>query len=225
MRRDMFVAAAAVPTLMLCASASAQFVFPTTGHAASNFIPFGSEITTQHQVFDANLFASRIGGQPIAQINRIAFSPGVTGTFNLGAVELNIGYTSVAPGSLALPSAGTNPLFPLSSFFSNPNYSVIVTMSGSAEWTEMILSGTFNYDPSLGNLLVEIIVNGAGNRGLHVSRASGGPQSSRAYDSGRFGSNAGNTTATRMQFSFIGVPAPGTLALLGLAGLAVRRRR
>ncbi|MCH7792724.1 MAG: PEP-CTERM sorting domain-containing protein [Planctomycetes bacterium] len=225
MRRDMFVAAAAVPALLLCTTASAQFVFPTTGHASSNFIPFGSEVTTQHQVFDAALFVANLGGQPIAQINRIAFSPGVTGTFNLGAVEINLGYTNVAPGSLALPSAGTNPSGPLSSFFSDPNYSVNITLSGSNEWTEMILSGTFNYDPSLGNLLVEIIVNGAGNRGLHVSRAAGSGESSRAYETGRFGNNAGNTTATRMQFSFTGVPAPGTLALLGLAGLAVRRRR
>ena len=89
----------------------------------------------------------------------------------------------------------------------------------------MILSGTFNYDPSLGNLLVEIIVNGAGNTSLHVSRAAGSGESSRAYDSGRYGSSTANTTATRMQFSFIGVPAPGTLVLLGLAGFAVRRRR
>ena len=224
MRRDVFVAAAVVPALLLCTTASAQFVFPTTGHAASNFIPFGSGTTTMHQVFDAGLFVANLGGQPIAQISRIAFSPGVTGTFNLGSVEINLGYTSVAPGSLALPSAGTNPSGPMSSFFSDPNYSVNVTLSGSEEWTEMILSGTFNYDPSLGNLLVEIIV-GTGDNRLHVSRAAGTGQSSRAYDSGRFGSSAANTTATRMQFSFIGVPAPGTLVLLGLAGFAVRRRR
>ena len=223
MRRDMFVATAAVPALLLCTTASAQFVFPTTGHAASNFIPFGSEVTTQHQVFDAALFVANLGGEPIAQINRIAFSPGVTGTFNLGSVDINLGYTNVAPGSLALPSAGTNPSGPLSSFFSDPNYSVNITLSGSEEWTEMILSGTFNYDPSLGNLLVEIII-GTGDNRFHVSRAAPSGQSTRSYDSTRFGSNA-NINATRMQFSFIGVPAPGTLALLGLAGLAVRRRR
>ena len=223
MRRDLFLAASAAPALMLCATASAQFVFPTNGHAASNFIPFGSGTTTMHQVFDASLFVANLGGQPIAQINRIAFSPGVTGTFNLGAVDINLGYTNVAPGSLALPSAGTNPSGPMSSFFWDPNYSVNITLSGSEEWTEMILSGTFNYDPSLGNLLVEIIV-GTGDNRFHVSRAAPNSESTRSYDTSRFGSNA-NINATRMQFSFIGVPAPGTLALLGLAGLAVRRRR
>ena len=225
MRRDLFLAASVAPALMLCASASAQIVFPTTGHANSNFIPFGSGTTTMHEVFDARLFVANLGGQPIAQINRIAFSPGVTGTFNLGAVELNIGYTNVAPGFLALPSAGTNPSSPLTSFFSDPNYSITVTMSGSEEWTEMILSGTFNYDPTLGNLLVEIIIPNAGNTSLHVSRAAGSAEASRAFNSSRFGNSASNTTATRMQFTFIGVPAPGTLVLLGLAGLAVRRRR
>ena len=223
MRRDLFLAASVAPALMLCTSASAQLVFPTNGHAASNFIPFGSGPTTMHQVFDAGLFVANLGGQPIAQINRIAFSPGVAGTFNLGAVELNIGYTNVAPGALALPSAGTNPSGPMSSFFSDPNYSVTITMFGSEEWTEMILSGTFNYDPTLGNLLVEIIV-GTGDNLFHVSRAAPNAESTRSYDSTRVGSNA-NINATRMEFSFTGVPAPGTLALLGLAGLAVRRRR
>lgn len=223
MRRNFLMAVAVAPTLMLGATASAQFVFPTTGHAASNFIPFGSNGTTMHQVFDARLFVGNLGGQPIAQIDRIAFSPGVTGTFSLGSVVINIGYTSVAPGSLALPSAGTNPSSPLSGFFSDPNYSITITMSGSEEWTEMIFGGSFNYDPTLGNLLVEIIADGGSS--LHVSRAVGGAESSRTYETVRFGSNAGNTTASRMQFSFTPVPAPGTLVLLGLAGFATRRRR
>lgn len=223
MRRELMWAAAVAPMLVLSATASAQFVFPTNGHAANNVIPFGSGPTTMHQVFDANLFVANLGGQPIAQINRIAFSPGVTGTFNLGAVELNIGYTNVAPGSLALPSAGTNPSGPLSGFFSDPAYSVVITMSGTEEWTEMIFGGSFNYDPSLGNLLVEIIVETGDNR-LSVSRAAPNAESTRSYDTGRFGSNA-NINSTRMQFSFTPVPAPGTLVLLGLAGFATRRRR
>ena len=101
MRRDLFLAASVAPALMLCTSASAQLVFPTNGHAASNFIPFGSGPTTMHQVFDASLFVANLGGQPIAQINRIAFSPGVAGMFNLGAVDINLGYTEIEHAGIA----------------------------------------------------------------------------------------------------------------------------
>ncbi|MCH8807402.1 MAG: PEP-CTERM sorting domain-containing protein [Planctomycetes bacterium] len=213
-----------VVALVFCATAPAQVVFPTNGHAASNFIPFGSGSTTMHQVFDANLFASRIGGQPIARITEIAHSPGVTGTFNLGPVDVNLGYTNLTPGNLGLPSGGGNPSGPLDRFFSDPNLTVTITRSGSEEWGELILSGLFDYDPSLGNLLVEVILPNANNTALHISRAAGNAESTRAYDTSRFGSNAGNTTATRMQFTFTGVPEPSTLLLVGLAGLLLRRR-
>lgn len=215
-----------VVALVFCATTPAQVVFPTNGHAASNFIPFGSGSTTMHQVFDANLFASRIGGQPVARITDIAFSPGTTAgsPFNLGALDVNLGYTNLTPGNLGLPSGGGNPSGPLTSYFSDPNYTVIVTSSGSNNFGEMILSGLFDYDPSLGNLLVEIIVPNANLTALHVSRAAGNAESSRAYDTSRFGSSASNTTATRMQFTFTGVPEPSTLLLVGLAGLLLRRR-
>lgn len=90
----------------------------------------------------------------------------------------------------------------MTSFFSDPAYSVNITASGTEEWSEMVFSGSFDYDPSQGNLLVEIIVPNGANTSLHVSRTGGGGEGSRTYDTSRFGSNAGNTTATRMQFTF-----------------------
>lgn len=225
MNRNLLIIAAIVPGLLLCPSGSAQIVFPTTPHAFSNLVPFGSGRTTMHQVLDANLFPPHLGGQPIARITDIAFSPGRTGTFYLGMTfSLNLGYTDVTPGNLALPSAGTNPSGGMRSFFWALNYSVTITSSGANNWGEMIMSGSFDYDPLLGNLLIEIKANS--NRQLYVSRTDASPEGSRSYDSSRCGSNASNATATRMQFTFTGVPEPSTALLLGLgaAGLLFRRR-
>ena len=124
MRRSRFFLAAGVAALVFCGTAPAQVVFPTNAHVGSDFIPFGGNTTTMHQVFDANLFASRIGGQPVARISDIAFSPGTTGTFRLGALDVNLGYTNLAPGTLGLPGGGGNPSGPLDRFFNDPLYTV-----------------------------------------------------------------------------------------------------
>ncbi len=125
--RNRHFLAAGVAALVFSPTAPAQVVFPTNGHAASNLVPFGSGTTTMHQVFDANLFASKIGGQPLARITGIAFSPGITGTFSLGGLGVNLGYTNLAPGSLGLPGAGGNPSNTMTGYFSDANYSVNVS--------------------------------------------------------------------------------------------------
>jgi hypothetical protein len=202
MRRSLF-ALPVVSGLLLCASASAQIVFPTTPHASHNLIPFGRGATVMHQVLDDELWVANLRGQPVAHITKIAFSPGITGTFNFGVVEVNLGYTDLEPLFLDLPSSGNNPSGPMTSFFSDPDYSVNVTASGTGQWSELIFTGSFDYDSSLGNLLIEIIVQGDIDNPLIVSRTEGSAEGSRTFESD-FGDSVLNDTATRMQFTFTG---------------------
>lgn len=207
-------------------------VFPTTGHSASNYIPFGGGNVTAHQVFASSLFGTMTGGLP-ASITSIGFAPGLTGTFNLGEVTINLGYTTRIPGvlsgsgGLSVPIAGggggPNANGPMTTFYTNPATSFTFTTFGSDDF-QMVFNGAFVYDPNAGNLLVEFVVPNAGNL-LHVSRSSGSAESSRAYTSSEYGDSESTTTATRMDFTFTAVPEPASIATLALGALALLRKR
>ena len=219
---------------------SAQaIVFPTSPHAAMNFIPFGGglagSIPTMHQVFASSLFSAQTGGQA-ALISSIGFAPGVNGTWNLGQVTINLGYTNAIPGvastsgGLVIPTqgGGGNNVGAMTNFWNNAATSFTVTAQSSSNFGEMVFNGTaFVYDPNVGNLLVEIIVPSSANTLLTVSRSAGSAESSRAYSGMRFADSESFTTATRMDFTFTTVPEPGTFIAIGagLALLALRKKR
>lgn len=229
MRKLSFLAA----SLCIVGSAYAQ-VFPTTGHAANNFIPFGSGLAgntpTMDQVFNSSLFAALQGGNPV-RITNIAFAPGTVGTFNLGMVTIRLGYTNAIPGQpsssggLVMPTqgGGGNNVGAMTTFYSGVTSFTFATVSTSN--FQMGFNGLFDYDPNNGNLLVEIVVPDSTNTLLTVSRAAGGSESSRAYSGTRFANGESPTTATRMLFTTGPVPEPASLAALGLGALALMRRR
>jgi hypothetical protein len=184
-----------------------------------------------HQVFDSGLFAGLFGGQPV-RISGIAFAPGVVGTFDLGMVTINLGYTNAIPGQasasggLVIPTqgGGGNNVGPMTTFYSAAS-SFTFAAVGTSNF-QMGFNGLFDYDPSQGrNLLVEIVVPNATNLTLTVSRAAGSAEASRAYSGMRFAAAESPTTATRMSFTTAPVPEPATFAALGLGALALMRRR
>jgi hypothetical protein len=215
--------------------ASAQQVFPTTPHVANNFIPFGSNASTMHQVFDEQLFSSATGGLP-ARIDLIGFAPNASlavQTFTQ-PVTINLGYTNRVPGqpgpvglSVPVMGGGGNPnaTGAMTTFFDDPAWSHTVS-GGGTEVFDMTFAGSFVYDPALGNLLVEIVSDsGPVGTFLSVSRTGGSSEASRAFDTVRFGTSESNTTATRMEFTFVAIPGPGALGALAVAGLLGPRRR
>ncbi len=203
--------------LCACAGAAAD-IFPTTAHAAFNFIPFGSGSASagpcvQHQVFASTLFSASSGGQPVT-IQSIAFAPQdllANQTHDLGSTTIRLGYTNATPGAAAgaggleIPDAAgggaPNAVGAMTDFYVNPTHTYTV-IAGGAQNFEMVLAGTpFVYDPAQGNLLVEIVSSNL-NITFAVSRTSGSAESSRAYNGGRFPPTASNTTATRMDIVF-----------------------
>ncbi|MEZ6234265.1 MAG: GC-type dockerin domain-anchored protein [Phycisphaerales bacterium] len=182
-------------------AASAQ-VFPTTGHAAQNFIPFGAGtvggIPTMHQVFDDVLF----GTDPV-EITSIGFSPGTAGVFNLGQVTISMGYSSAPPLALGIPVQGgggaPNAAGPMSVFYDAPTVFTIGA-AGNENFTEMRFNGSFVYDPGQGDLLIEIVIPDPNNLTMTVSRAAASGESTRAYSGMRFADNA-NINASRFDFA------------------------
>ncbi len=224
----------ALTSLAAVASADVQ-VYPTSPHSNWNVIPFGQPNGVMHQVFDRTIFSNATGGLP-AQIERIAFSTWenhVGQTHSLGSVAISLGLTARIPGQnsptgLSIPVLGgggaPNAVAAMTTFYSNPNYSITCGAGGSESF-EMVFTGTpFVYDPSQYNLLVEVKANGTfPSNPLNVSRTAGGPESSRANAGNNFNSEQ-PAIATRMQFTFTTVPEPASLLVLGLASLWRRRR-
>jgi hypothetical protein len=203
---------AAVLALSFAPLAGAE-VFPTLNHSAYNVIPFGMA-ATHHQVFASSLFSDATAGRP-AHITAIALAPGVAAPYGAN-ITVRLGYTSAAPGvaasagGLQAPVAGgggaPNASGPMTDFYANPTYQATFTAVSPSNF-QMSFEGTpFDYDPALGNLLVEFVVTSPSPTTLNVSRAVGGPQSSRAYRTAN--PVADPTSALRMLFTFTAVPPP-----------------
>ncbi|HVP55389.1 MAG TPA: PEP-CTERM sorting domain-containing protein [Candidatus Eisenbacteria bacterium] len=111
----------------------------------------------------------------------------------------------------------------------------VIPVGGIDETGGLTLSGfSFTYDPTLGNLLVEVVVNNQDNvpnNGANAYNAvmvESGTLSSRAYCLTNFSCFADNTALVTTFSTGPTIPEPGTLmmfgsGLLGLAGVARRK--
>jgi hypothetical protein len=198
---------------MLVGTASASTVTIGT-NSGSNTIPFGSTLASQYQqVYSSNAFS---GVFNITEIN-FYVDPAHSAALDGGTYTLSLSETSIGVGALS------------SNLANNIGANNTVVYSG-ANSLDFILSSPYLYDPSIGNLLLNVsIANGTSNGG-YSEEAGIDPLTSRAY-SGPFltGGDQFGLVTTFTSNVLAPVPEPSTWAmmLLGFIGvgfMAYRRK-
>ena len=196
----------------IAGAAQGQVVFPTSpGEAITNATPWQTGLPagiTVHQVFASSLFANATGGLP-ARIDRLPF----TGTIT-AHIALRLGYTHAIPGApacggggLAIPDAAgggsPNAIGPMQTFFESD---VTNLGTGTTSFGMIFLGTPFVYDPSQGNLLLEIYMP-TRTSGTGSQNASPSLESSRTYQvhGGAASTPLAAIQATRVEFTFSAV--------------------
>ncbi len=211
--------------LMLAASsAQASLIIGTT--AGSNCYPFGCN--------DSGISV----GQSI-HFQQIYSSTEFTGPINIESLTF---YSSLLPGNILsgnytfhLSTAAVS-LFAMSTTLAdNIGADNALFFSGSLGTGSLAFTVTgtpFYYDPALGDLLLDIVVNdqdnvpNSGNNGYNDAVGSPVTVTQRGFAVGNSGGIVGTgALVTGFNVTPVSVPVPGTLALVGLclAGLARAR--
>jgi hypothetical protein len=197
--------------------ARAQLVGTGTG---GNAFPFGAGTgTIYQQVYAASVFAS--APQFVNAFQFFFFSEGGP-TLSNAVYTIFLSTTSAAVDGLNTVNLDAN---------RGPNNTLFGTFAlGGAAPATLVFSGTpFLYDPSAGNLLIDMRISGQtseGNAAFRSNNGDAGGVYSRVYN---FGSG---TSGFGLQTEFFttpvtAVPEPATLALVatGLVAVGLVRRR
>jgi hypothetical protein len=183
-----------------------------------NAFPWTSYLGEYAQIYASSAFA----GEGLFRITDIAFSTtdntmGLTRTFDF---SIGLSTTSALPGNPPTDYAAirgpdfTNVLSGTRTFTESSNFSFDLVFH---------LMTPFTYDPSLGNLALDVVINSSEGGGIFF-------QFGDSTDTGRTYNNNGDPTMAHVsdpnrglltQFTGDPVPEPSTLALAGVAGAAL----
>jgi hypothetical protein len=219
------IALAVVAAPLVLRSANAAVIVIGTNDGPANVFPIGTTIYAgeYQQAYTSTAFSGPVTITAIAfASNNTSAGNTITDTFTLG----------LSTTSASLAGLSTN-------YASNIGPDSTTVFSGTKTFTSIgdgsfdflvTLTTPFNYDPSMGNLLLD--VNIASNSGSQVSfEATSDPVTSRVYNSGGTGTpthdiNYGLVTAFTVG-PLAAVPEPSTYALGATfaAGVFLLRRR